>query len=167
MLKLPKNIVNHPNVIEIENLFKRNLRLLHANGRLQVPVWPFDTKSQKALSLVYGFKHLTQGLESIGAELDKELKGLKNLQKQPGQSQNQRLSRLIILSNDGSDRFYHQAETLLVKHSDRLMACIVDATADQLGEAFTKKSNPTKALLIDDRKALEAFLAALAEDPKR
>lgn len=163
MLKLPKNIVSHPNVLHIENLFKQNTRLLHSNGRLQVPIWSFDAKCQKALALAYGFKHLTQGLESISTELDKELKGLKSLQKQPGQAQNQRLSRLIILSNDGSERFYHQAESLLVKHCDRLMACVVDATAEQLGEAFTKKSNPTKALLIDDRKALESFLAALAE----
>jgi hypothetical protein len=163
MLKLPKNIVTHPNVLQIENLFIHNMRRLHANGRLQVPVWSFDAKCQKALALVYGFKHLTQGLEFISTELDKELKGLKALQKQPGQAQNQRLSRLILLSNDGSERFYHQAESLLVKHCDRLMACIIDATADQLGEAFTKKSNPTKALLIDDRKALESFLAAFAE----
>jgi hypothetical protein len=162
MLKLPKNIVTHPNVAAMEQLFCRDMRLLHANGRLKVPRWDFDEKCRNALGIVYGFKHLTQGLESIGKSLDKELNGLKALKEQPGQTQNQRLSRLVILSNDGSERFYHQAESLLVKHADRALACIVEATAEELGEAFTKKANPAKALLIDDRKALEAFLSALA-----
>jgi putative sterol carrier protein len=103
-------------------------------------------------------------LEAIGDHLDKELKGLKALTKQPGQTQNDRLSRLIILSNDGSERFYHNVDSILNRHIGRAMACIVDATAEQLGDAFTKKANPAKALLIDERKALESFLATIVEN---
>lgn len=161
MLKLPKNIMTHPNLKSIEALFTENLKLLYPEGRRKVPLWGFDENIRNALKGVYDSKNLVQGLEAISAHLDKELKGLKALTKQPGQTQNDRLSRLMILSNDGSERFYHNADSILNRHSTRTMACIVDATAEQLGEAFTKKANPAKALLIDDRQALESFLATL------
>ena len=106
---------------------------------------------------------MIQGLEAIGDHLDKELKGLASLREQPGQAQNDRLSRLIVLSNDGSERFYHNVESTLSRHAGRAFACIINASSDELGAAFTKKSNPAKALLIDERKALEAFLLVIAE----
>jgi hypothetical protein len=161
MLKLPKNIASHPNVKAIEALFRTNSRLLRPDGEMRVPVWVFNDTLRLALKGTYDGKHLIQGLESIGEHLDMELKGLKALKKLPGQTQNERLSRLVILSNDGSERFYHNAESILNRHASRAMAVIVNATAEELGDAFTKKANPAKALLIDERKALETFLAAL------
>ena len=163
MLKLPKNILAHPNVKAIEALFSSDMRYLYSEGRIQVPQWRFDDQMQRALQDAFNSKNLIQGLEGIGDHLDKELKGLKALKKLPGQAQNERLSRLIILSNDGSERFYHNAESILTRHGDRAMVCIVQATSEQFGELFTKKSNPAKALMIDERKALETFLAAIAE----
>lgn len=158
MLKLPKGILTHPNAPLIEEAFRFNLRLLFAKGRLEVPQWPFHEAMRAALVTAYSSKHLIQGLESIEQHLDAELKGLKALQSQPGQDQKQRLSRLLLLSNDGSERFYHSAESILLRHGDRTLGCMIDATADQLGQGVTKKSNPAKALLIDERKALEVFL---------
>ncbi len=163
MLKLPKGIVTHSRASEIEAKFRVNLRPLSDTGRLEVPHWPFDEVMRVALLSAYNNDHLIQGLESIDQHLDAELKGLKALQSRPGQDQKQRLSRLLLLSNDGSERFYHSAESILTRHSDRILACVLDATADQLGRGLTKKSNPTKALLICDRKALEQFLIAIGE----
>lgn len=162
MLKLPKGILTHPNAPQIEGAFRLNLRLLFSKGRLEVPQWPFNEAMRSALQTAYSSKHLIQGLESIEQHLDAELKGLKALQSQPGQDQKQRLSRLLLLSSDGSERFYHSAESMLFRHGDRTMGCVIDATADQLGLGFTKKSNPTKALLIDERKALEVFLIEMS-----
>ncbi len=163
MLKLPKNISTHPNIKAIETLFTKNLHLLHQDGKVKVPHMSFNENVRNALKSIYASKHLIQGLEAIGSHLDKELKGLKALAKKSGETQNDRLSRLLILSNDGSERFYHNAESILNRHSSRSMAIIIEASSEELGEAFTKKSNPAKALLIDERKSLEAFLSAIAE----
>ena len=163
MLKLPKGIMAHPNASEIEARFRVSPRLLFPKGRLEVPQWSFDEVLKRALQGAYVGKHLIQGLEAIEEHLDAELKGLRALQSQSGQDQKHRLSRLLILSNDGSERFYHSAESLLLRHADRTLGCMVNATAVELGQSFTKKANPTKALLIDERKALEAFLAVLLQ----
>ena len=163
MLKLPKNILSHPKILRIEEMLTSNLRQLHSEGRMKVPSWAFTDGVRQGLKKAYDSKNLVQGLEAISDHLDQELKGLKSLKKQPGQTQNDRLSRLIILSNDGSERFYHNAESILSRHAGRAMACVVQASSEELGAAFTKKSNPAKAFLIAERKALEDFLAAMAE----
>jgi hypothetical protein len=78
-----------------------------------------------------------------------------------GQPPVQRLSRLIILANDGSERFYHDAESLLQRHRDRAWGCVVAARAEELGQAFAAKGQPARAFMIDDRKALSFFLTTL------
>ena len=163
MLKLPKNVIAHPRAAAIETLFSTNMRELWHDGGIAVPVWSFGQSMQKALGLAYNEKHLVQGLDSIEEALERELKGLKAVQVKQDQAKNQRLSRLLLLSNDGSERFYRQASSILSRHEDRTLGCIIDATSDELGRAFTRKANPAKALIINDRKALEIFLIALAE----
>ena len=72
-----------------------------------------------------------------------------------------RMSRLLLISNDGSPRFYREVESLLNKHGDRVWCCRLTATAEELG-SLTIKGTAAKALLIEDRKALAVFLGNLA-----
>lgn len=162
MLKLPKNVLTHPNLKQIESLFSQHLKLLRPEGTIKIPRWEFSDKMLAALLKIHSTKNLIQGLESIESHLDKELKGLKALKSLPGQTQNKRLSRLLLLSNDGSERFYHNAESILIRHCDRTLGCILDASSEQIGDAVSNKASPVKALLIDDRQALENFLIQIA-----
>ena len=163
MLKLPKNVLTHKNVSALESKLNQNLKLLRPDGRIKTSRWPLDSALKKALEKACLSEDLIQGLEAISKSLDREQKGLKALKSQPGQTQNQRFSRFILLSNDGSERFYHDAESILVKHSDRCLGCVIETSADNFGESFTKKENPAKALMINDRKLLEAFLNDIAD----
>jgi hypothetical protein len=104
--------------------------------------------------------HLLQGLDQIKKELDKELKGLQAVAKKQGTGLGSRLSRFLLLSADGSDRFYRQAESIFAEHKERLAGALLSADSAVLGQAFSKKQQPVKALLIKDRKCLEAFLTA-------
>ena len=75
----------------------------------------------------------------------------------------QRLSRLVLLANDGAERFYHDAASLLARNADRTWGCLIDATATELGRSFTAKGGPAKALMINDKTALGLFLTTLAQ----
>jgi hypothetical protein len=161
MLKLPKGVVADPKSGLIEKALKSNLADLWANGALKIPVLEFSERIQtslKALSLNDGLK---QGLESATKTLDREKHGLTALEQKTGKVQNERLSRFIILANDGSERFYRDAESLLLRHGDRLLGCKFDITSDVLGTVLLPHKKAAKALLIDDRKSLEAFLLSL------
>ena len=161
MLRLPKNVQNHPHLAQLEAHFSDSVRPIKPDSAVLVSHWAFDATLRATLKIVYGTGHLIQGLELITETLNKEQRGLRAAQEKAGLPPPQRMSRLMLLSNDGTDRFYKDAETLLRHHGDRLWACVVDVGAAELGLAFTPKGNPAKALMIDDRDALGLFLASL------
>jgi hypothetical protein len=85
------------------------------------------------------------------------------VQEKTGQPPANRASRLLILANDGAERFYRDADKLVAAHADRLLAFLIDADAPTLGAAATAKGNAAKALMIDDKIALGLFLSAYAD----
>jgi hypothetical protein len=90
-------------------------------------------------------------------------KGIAAVRAKTGAPAAQRLSRLLILASDGTPRFYHDADSLLAKHSDRLWAVKVDATGEVLGRALTQKGGRALALMIDDKDAICLALSRLAD----
>lgn len=166
MLKLPKDVLTHPATAQLEAFLRSRERPLRDGSPVPVTELELDPKLAFALNAARGTGHLVQGLELIDDKLRREEKGLAALRAKTGQAQGQRLSRLILLAADGSERFYHDVESVLTKHADRAWAFRLDAKSDALG-AYTPKGNPTKALMIDDRKALVLFLRAYAEELAR
>jgi hypothetical protein len=161
MLKLPKNVLTSPTAAAVEKLFISTEQRLRFGGKVTISRWVFSQKVRAALSDVIIGRHLVQSLEVIGTTLDRELKGLLAVQQKAEKAPTERLSRLLLLSSDGSDRFYHDAESLLLRHGQRTWCCVLDATGEQLGHAIKPGGAAAKALLIADRKALELFLLSL------
>lgn len=162
MLKLPKVFADDPRSARLYARFARSERPLRPGGTVIVSWLPFDGDLIQALKSVYGTGHLAQGLELIAATLDREAKGLELARAKTGQVASGRLSRLVLLASDGSERFYRDAEGLLTRHAERVWGCRIDASSEALGAAFTPKGKAAKALLIDERRALELFLSRLA-----
>jgi len=164
LLKLPKDITVDSQIAFLTSYFSANLIPLrpdHSSGPF-VSQLAFDAPLQSALQMAMSAGHLVQGLEQAGKVLDREHKGLAIAQAKSPQPTASRMSRLLLLSNDGSSRFYRDAEDLLHRHQSRLWICLLDASADELGRLYSKKGKPTKALLIDDRATLGACLQKLA-----
>lgn len=161
MLKLPKTLADHPRLDLIEQLFTDAMDPLWPGGKLRVPRWAFDSLLREALGLVAGSDHLVQGLEKISEKLAAEQKGLNAVKAKHSVPPSPRMSRLLLLAQDGSERFFHDSESLIHKHSDRLQGCVLAVDSDELGRLIQAKG-PVKALLIDDKTTLGHFLSRLA-----
>lgn len=157
-LNLPKNLKDHPRLEEITQRFTDAMDPLWPGGKILVARWAFDSVLREALRLPFGKSHLVQGLELITSNLANEQKGLKMAKHAVPPTP--RMSRLLLLTQDGSERFYRDAESLLVKHGDRLAACVLAVDSAELGSHVGAKG-PVKALLIDDKTVLGEFLASL------
>ncbi len=48
-------------------------------------------------------------------------------------AQGQRISRVVLLSDDGSTNFYRTVDRLLEKHAPRVLGCVVEADSFHLG----------------------------------
>ena len=165
MLKLPKSLQAHPHLARLEALLSAAARPLRAEGTATATAVhvALDEALRNALRIAKGTGHVAQGLEMMAQTLDNEKKGLRLVQEKTNQPPANRASRLLLLARDGSDRFYREAERILINHGDRTLAFLVDATGDELGGLFTAKGKAVKALMIDDKVALGLFLSASAD----
>lgn len=105
---------------------------------------------------------VVRGLEAAERRLDEEERGLKL---QPGQTteNSARISRLLLLTNDGAERFYRNVDGLLRRHGPRLVAIRFDIDEHALGEMLYGPGRVTRLVLLDHKNAVADLLIAVAE----
>lgn len=163
VLKLPKDLVADPRHDEVVNLLSTHAGVLWEGGRNQVATLPMTEALSATLRAAFVAGHACQGLELITEKLANEQKGLDAAsQKTPESPQNARASRILFLANDGSTRFYRDCDALLVRYSQRLLACKLDRTGEELGAAVHGSAKLIRSVLVHDKKfAAQALLALL------
>ncbi len=169
MLRLPKDLLTHPHMQALEDYFVTTERPLRAEASDGTPVrevasyWAFDDACRLALQAVRPRGALVQGIEQIAELLKKEQQGLTAQEAKLDQPAGERLSRLILLANDGSPRFYRSAANLVGRYGNRVWICQLDVDAAAFGKAVTAKGSPVKAVMLGDKQTLTQFLGLIAD----
>jgi hypothetical protein len=160
-LKLPKDVLADPRHDAVVKLLTTHAGLLWEGGRNPVATLPLTSALSGALRGALTARQACQGLELITEKLANEQKGLDAVRsKAPESPQNARVSRVLFLANDGSTRFYRDCEALLVRYPQRLMACRIEVTGDELGKAVLGTSKMVRSVLVFDKAfAAQALLA--------
>jgi len=165
MLKLPKDIPAGPEQDALQALFANPPLPLWEKGAHRVVTLPLAIPFSIELRHALGASLATQGLEQISKELANEQKGLDALAaKTPTAAQAPRISRLLFLANDGSERFYRECDALLTRYPQRLLACKLDASGEALGEALYSGPKLVRAILVTDKKAAARILLSLVRN---
>jgi hypothetical protein len=161
-LRLPKDVAADDRHNTVWTLLTTNMTPLWEEGELQVPTLrpnqglAAECRRDTAAGLA------TPGLEAIEELLASEQKGLDALiEKAPTATQNPRVSRLLLMSRDGSRRFYRDCEALLIKYEQRLIGCRLDITGEDFGSLVFGYPKLVRALLFIDKKAVSRALLAL------
>jgi hypothetical protein len=79
------------------------------------------------------------------------------------------VSRLLLLADDGADRFYRQVETLLRRHGPRVLAVVLEIDEHGLGELLFGPGRVARLLMLEHKQAVGSVLLAMAdpwEDPE-
>jgi hypothetical protein len=160
-LRLPKLVESSPTGNEILEKLKKTAKKMWENGILEVPVCPFSDAIKAVLVEAHQNNRIGRGFETADRNLSKEAKGLKLADSKSETKRGERVSRLIILSNDGAERFYRKIESLLIKHSPRVLAIIVDADSSQLGGAIYGPEKLTKLILVEHKEVVAQVLLAI------
>lgn len=162
MLKLPKDVVADPRHDAVTQLLTTHAGLLWEGGRHEVATLPMNAALAAELrgALLEGLA--CQGLELIASKLAGEQKGLDALRaKAPDSPQNARASRILFIANDGSKRFYRDCDGLLARYPQRLLACRLDVSGEELGEAVVGDSKLVRSVLVTDKTVAARALLAL------
>ncbi|HIF93066.1 MAG TPA: hypothetical protein EYQ60_08045 [Myxococcales bacterium] len=106
-------------------------------------------------------RHLVRGLEGAAAALEAEQAGLNAQLEARGCAETRRISRLLILSQDGAPRFFRQVEKLEERFARRLAVLILECDEESLGEAAFGPGKKARALLINHKQAVIRLLLLL------
>jgi hypothetical protein len=102
-----------------------------------------------------------RGLEQLEKVLDREARGLSMADARSATERGSRVSRLVLVSNDGTERFYRQVERLVCTQGPRLLAICVDVDSSQLAGVVPEASGVVRALMIEHKDSVARVLIEL------
>ena len=79
-----------------------------------------------------------------------------------GVERGQRVSRLILLADDGAERMYRRVESLARQHGGRLLVIRLEADSERIGAMLSGDGSGAKVLMLDHKDAVADALFALA-----
>ena len=161
ILKLPRAVESDPRCAAIQGLLSKEVRPIWEKSQLLITQIPLQPNFEKALLRAAAFKHLEPGLEQIEKILRREKKGIQAVQEKQGTAPANRLSRILVFANDGSERFYRDCERLLQHHGERVLGLLVDVPSVRLGMELFGADKQIKAVLVTDRDAVTDVLFSL------
>lgn len=130
---------------------------------MKVPEAQLSDTLRGGLLAVHHAGQVVRGLEKAEQKLATEARGQKMADRQSGVTRGGRISRLLVLTNDGAERFYRQVESLVRRHAPRVIAVRLATDAEGLGEMLYGPGRMARLLLIEHKAAVGAVLLALAD----
>jgi hypothetical protein len=161
-LKLPRQIEADPRCAQVQASIDLDRKVLWEGGKLLVTHLAFTPALRLSLEQSIMARRLERGLEKIETILRNEEKGLAALRTKEGTQPARRISRLFLMEDNGTERFYRSCESLLRKHSDRVLGIRVTSMSGAMVETIFGRSSQVKAILISDKNAVSNVLLSLA-----
>lgn len=162
-IRLPKPLETDPRKEDILRKLAARTRLLWPGGTLEVPSTELNSGLAAVLQKANTAGQIIRGYESAEKKLGKEQQGLAMADQKTGVQRGMRISRLLILSNDGSERFYRGVESLLRRNGPRVFAVHLEADSLRLGELLFGHGRMARLIMIDHKDHVTAVLLALGE----
>jgi hypothetical protein len=134
---------------------------LWSGGDLDVPTIIMGDSLKKVLQTARLKGQVRCGFEAIFNKLASEGKGIANVRERMGGPYGDRISRLLLFSNDGAERFYRHIEQLLQEHTPRLLGCRLDIDGSALGRLITGKDSRVKLVMAEHKEVVSKILRTL------
>ncbi|MBN1665050.1 MAG: hypothetical protein JW943_15740 [Deltaproteobacteria bacterium] len=137
---------------------------LRTESDMDVPVIALTEPLKTALRKARLQGRLRCGMDPIFEKLAGEKKGIAQVRSQTNAPYGDRLSRLLLFSNDGAERFYRRIEQSLLAHAPRLLGCLIDIDGGALGQLITGKEGIVKIVMAEHKDVVSGILRAVIDD---
>ena len=168
-LRLPKSVESDPRGPLLLSNLTAHTRLLWQGGEIGIPVARMTPELAEALRQAYGTGRVVRSLENAERSLAAEERGMDMADRKSGVARGVRVSRLLLLANDGAERFYRHIEELLRRHGPRVLAVLLEIDENGLGELLFGPQSVARLLMLEHKQAVGSVLLAMAgqwEDPE-
>jgi hypothetical protein len=154
-MKLPKQLEKEVEA-DVRAVLKKESIELCSDSNIYIPVLKLNPELRKQIFSAKFLGALIIGYFAVEKALENELHGLQNVN-----NQSDRVSRLLIVTNDGSPRFYRQLEFLHKKHGGRVLICRLDIDSSLMGNILELKEKQVKAVLLNRKESVVNVLKSL------
>jgi hypothetical protein len=161
-LRLPKLVESDPRGVNLLQRLTAHTRPVRAGSTAFIIVARYGGLEEIVKS-AYRAGRVVRGLETAERTLAAEARGMSLVDRSSGVKRGSRVSRLLLLANDGSDGFFRQVENLLKRHVPRVLAVRLDVDAAGLGGPLFGAGRTTRLLMIQHKEAVAELLLGLAE----
>lgn len=135
-----------------------------AAGRPGFARHPLTTELASVLFEARRARRLVRGLEAAEGALEAQRRGVRSARSAAGEAAAttpQRISRLLLVSEDGATRFYRNIESLVRKYGAMLEVLVIACDEDALGSAAFGRGQRARALLVEHKEAVIRVLEIL------
>ena len=160
-MKLPRELEADGSAGTISQVLMARTVQLSSGCDLSVSMITMGDPLKKVLQRANLNGQIRLGLEAISHKLSREKRGIDHLREEKGLLSGERVSRLLLISNNGAQRFYRHIENLLQLHSPRLLGCMLDMDSSSLGSLITGKERQIKVIMAEHKGVVAAILRTL------
>ena len=155
-MKLPKQLEKEKIEPDVRAVLEKENIELCSDSNIYIPVLKLNPELRKQIFYAKYLGELIIGYSDVEKALKNELHGL-----QKENNQSDRVSRLLIVTNDGSPRFYRQLEFLHEKQGGRVLICRLDVDSTLMGNILELKDKQVKAVLLNRKDSVVNVLKSL------
>jgi len=155
-MDLPKQLAKEHIESDVREALQRESIELCVGSKISIPVLELTPELRAEIFYAKALGEVTIGYDSIEKRLLHELRGLQKVD-----NQGERVSRLLIVTNDGSPRFYRELEFLHKKQGGRVMICRLDVNSAIMGGILGLEETPVKAALLNRKTSVVQVLKSL------
>ncbi len=167
-LRLPKSVESDPRGPQLLRNLTTHTRLLWKGSEMRLPMAGMTLALAEALRSAHSAGRVVRSLENAERTLAAEERGLLMADRQSGVPRGVRVSRLLLLANDGAERFYRHIDLLLHRHGPRVLAVLLEIDEQGLGELLFEPGQVARLLMLEHKQAVSSVLLAMAgqwDDP--
>jgi hypothetical protein len=165
--RLPRAVEDDPNAARLSVELAARARPLWPGSEIGVAQAEISRELTAALRSAYSAGQIVRGLDAAGRKLAAEERGQKRSDRKTGVARGGRVSRLLVLTDDGAERFYRRVESLLRQHAPRVLAIRLSADEKALGRLLFGPDQVARSLMLEHKDAVSAVLLALAAQWRR
>ena len=157
--KFPRAVEESPCAQALRDLF----RAAEARPGHGLPEIQLDAAVTTVLQRALRTGRLKRGFDTTLEVLANERNGLAHLRNKTGTEQKARVSRLILVSSDASERLLREIALTLQRNAPRVLALVLQADSATLGSLLFGPDTNVKVLLLDHKDTVAEMLIAAAQ----
>ncbi|BHH84910.1 hypothetical protein [Desulforhopalus sp. 52FAK] len=155
-MKLPKQLEKEGVESGVRAVLEQESIELCSDSSISIPLLKLNPELRKQICFAKFRDELVIGFAEVEKTLKNELHGLQKVN-----NQSDRVSRLLLVTNDGSPRFYRQLEFLHKSQGGRVLICRLDVDSFSMGDILDLKEKKVKAILLNRKESVINVLKSL------